>query len=207
MPRKTESQAKLLDAALIVFRTKGYTATRIEDVCAEAGVTKGSFFHHFKTKEELAVAAAGRFSEHADALFAGAAYRAVADPRERLLGYVALRRALLDGPLPEVTCLLGTLVQETYEIHPAIGRAAGAHILAHADEVGAMAAAAKAACAPDADWSAESLGRHIQGVIQGAFILAKAGGGTAAAEECLDHLTRYLTLLLPAQGGRMPAAA
>ncbi|WP_018699593.1 TetR/AcrR family transcriptional regulator [Amorphus coralli] len=207
MPRQTESRARLLDAALIVFRTRGYTATRVEDVCAEAGVTKGSFFHHFKTKEELAVAAAERFSEHADTLFAGAPYRAVADPRERLLGYVALRRALLDGPLPEVTCLLGTLVQETYEIHPAIGRAAGEHILAHADEVGAMAAAAKAACAPEADWSAEGLGRHIQAVIQGAFILAKAGGGTDAARECLDHLGRYLELLLPpVEEGRQAAA-
>jgi len=207
MPRQTDSRARLLDAALTVFRTKGYTATRVEDVCAEAGVTKGSLFHHFKTKEELAVAAAGRFSEHADRLFAGAPYRAVADPRERLLGYVALRRALLDGPLPEVTCLLGTLVQETYEIHPAIGGAAGAHILAHAVEVGAMAAAAKAACAPEADWSAESLGRQIQAVIQGAFILAKAGGGTDAARECLDHLSRYLELLLPpVEEGRQAAA-
>jgi len=207
MPRQTDSRARLLDAALTVFRTRGYTATRVEDVCAEAGVTKGSFFHHFKTKEELAVAAAERFSEHADMLFAGAPYRAVVDPRERLLGYVALRRALLDGPLPEVTCLLGTLVQETYEIHPAIGGAAGARILAHAGEVGAMAAAAKAACAPEADWSAESLGRHIQAVIQGAFILAKAGGGTDAARECLDHLSRYLELLLPpVEEGRQAAA-
>ena len=55
-PDRHESKRKLLDAALKVIREKGYCATRIDDVCAEAGLTKGSFFHHFKTKEELAVA-------------------------------------------------------------------------------------------------------------------------------------------------------
>jgi TetR/AcrR family transcriptional regulator, transcriptional repressor for nem operon len=44
------SKEKLLDAALQVIRTKGYTATRIEDICEAAGLTKGSFFHHFKSK-------------------------------------------------------------------------------------------------------------------------------------------------------------
>ena len=53
-----ESKTKLLDAALGVIRAKGYSATRIEDICEAAGLTKGSFFHHFKGKEELALAAA-----------------------------------------------------------------------------------------------------------------------------------------------------
>src|SRR5687767_8141793 len=39
-----QSKTKLLDATLSVVRRKGYAATRVEDVCAEAGVTKGSFF-------------------------------------------------------------------------------------------------------------------------------------------------------------------
>jgi len=44
-----DSKTKLLNAALHVIRAKGYTATRVEDICEAAGVTKGSFFHHFKT--------------------------------------------------------------------------------------------------------------------------------------------------------------
>src|SRR4051812_25499922 len=50
LPHK--SQTKLLDATLKVVRTKGYNATRVEDVCAAAGVTKGSFFHHFESKDD-----------------------------------------------------------------------------------------------------------------------------------------------------------
>ena len=52
-----ESKTKLLDAALHVIRVKGYAATTVDDICHEAGVTKGSFFHHFKSKDELALAA------------------------------------------------------------------------------------------------------------------------------------------------------
>ena len=39
-----ESKTKLLQAAIRVIRVKGYTATRVEDVCESAGLTKGSFF-------------------------------------------------------------------------------------------------------------------------------------------------------------------
>jgi len=58
-----ESKTKLLDAALLVIRDKGYSATRIEDICKTAGLTKGSFFHHFESKEALALAAANYWIE------------------------------------------------------------------------------------------------------------------------------------------------
>ena len=46
-----------------------------------------------------------------------------------------------------------------------------------------------------ADVTAESLARHTQAVIQGAFILAKAGNDPALAVESIDHLERYFRLL------------
>ena len=53
-----ESKTKLLDAALHVIRSKGYAATTVDAICREVCVTKGSFFHHFKSKDELALDAA-----------------------------------------------------------------------------------------------------------------------------------------------------
>jgi AcrR family transcriptional regulator len=48
------SGQKLLDAAVPVIRAKGYSAARVEDIRAEAGLTKGAFFHHFASKETKA---------------------------------------------------------------------------------------------------------------------------------------------------------
>src|SRR4249919_4330325 len=88
MLAKIPAQTRLLDAALHVIRAKGYSASTVDDVCARAGVTKGSFFHHFKSKDELALAAVQHFSAMAQGLFATAPYHQHADPLDRLLAYV-----------------------------------------------------------------------------------------------------------------------
>lgn len=197
-----QSKTKFLDAALQVIRSKGYTATRIEDVCAVAGLTKGSFFHHFKSKEELAIAAADHFAAMADHLFAAAPYQRAEDPLERLLGYVDFRMAILQGTLPDYTCLLGTMVQEAYDTHPAIRATCDKHLSSHATMLARDIAEAKARYVPDAPWTPESLGLFMQTVIQGAFILAKAKQGPEVAAESLRHLRRYLeTQFTPAAQG------
>jgi len=187
-----ESKARFLDAALQVIRAKGYSATRIEDICETAGLTKGSFFHHFRSKEELALAAADHFAEMADRAFATAPYQGAADPLDRLLGYVDFRGAILEGELPDFTCLLGTMVQEVYDTHPEIRAACERHISAHAAAVARDIAEARRRYAPNAPWTPESLGLFTQAVIQGAFVLAKAKHGPEIAAECLTHLRRYL---------------
>jgi TetR/AcrR family transcriptional repressor of nem operon len=201
-----ESKTGLLDAALYVIRAKGYSATRVEDICGAAGLTKGSFFHHFKSKEELALAAAQYFSEMADRLFASAPYHQQSDPLDRLLGYVDFRKSLLLGELPEYTCLLGTMVQETYETHPAIGGACDRFIMSHARAVEALVAQAMEKYPVQGQWTAVSLALYTQAVIQGSFILAKAQHGSQVAADCLDHLRRYVELLF-AQPATQPLIA
>jgi TetR/AcrR family transcriptional repressor of nem operon len=190
-----ESKTKLLDAALKVIRVKGYAATRVEDVCAAAGLTKGSFFYHFKSKEDLAIAAAEHWSAVTGGLFGAASYQDHADPVDRLLAYVDFRKALLCGELPEFTCFAGTMVQEVYTTHPAIRNACGASIAGHAATLVADIEAARRQYGIAGDWSAESLALHTQAVLQGAFILAKAKQDPKVAVGCIDHLRRYLEFL------------
>lgn len=191
------SRQRILDAALGVFRTKGYTATTVDDLCAAAGVTKGSFFHHFDSKESAALAAIAHWNDTTGALFAAAPYWHVEDPRARLLAYLDFRAELVRGSLPEFTCLLGTLVQETFVSHPALQAACGAGIEAHAQTLVPTIEAAKAKYAPDAEWSAESLARHTQAVLQGGFVLAKALNDPQAALDAIAHLKRYVEALFP----------
>ncbi len=191
----SETRTKLLDAAMYVMRLKGYAATTVDDVCKAAELTKGSFFHHFASKEELAIAAAEHFASMAAGVFAEAPYRSLPDPVDRLLGYVDFRVAILQGRICDYTCLLGTFVQELYETHPAIRRAAEKHLREHVADIAKDVAEAKAKHAPDAEWSADGVAFHVQSVLQGSMIFAKATGGTDVMVESLGHLRRYLQLL------------
>src|SRR5690349_280657 len=132
---KTSSKDKLVLAALDVFRAQGYAGTTVEDVCKAAGVTKGSFFHHFQSKEELTLAAVKYFSGMAERLFSQAPFHSFEDPLDRLLGYVEFRIAILSGELNEYTCLLGTLTQETYHTHPTIREACLEGFTVHISEL------------------------------------------------------------------------
>lgn len=192
---KENARTRLLNAALALIRQRGYSATTVDDLCAEAGVTKGAFFHHFKSKEALGVAAAEYWSEMTGALFASAPYHEKEDPLERVLAYIDFRAQIIDGPVESFTCLVGTMVQEAYGSSDAIRQACEASITGHALTLEADIAAAMARYACPPDISARSLALHTQAVLQGGFILAKAEGGAQLARDSAAHLKRYFTLL------------
>tara|TARA_R110002095_G_scaffold145896_3_gene126301 strand:- start:420 stop:1046 length:627 start_codon:yes stop_codon:yes gene_type:complete len=199
---RPDARAKLIDAALSVIRSKGYSATTIDALCAAAGVTKGAFFHHFRSKDELGVAAAEYWSQMTGALFAEAPYHDPAAPLDRVLAYLDFRKALLQGELPDFTCLVGTMVQETYQTAPGIRDACERSITGHAQTLEADIEAAIRERGMTPEWTAKSLALHTQAVIQGAFILAKATGGAAIAADSIDHLRRYIELLFGAPKGQ-----
>jgi TetR/AcrR family transcriptional repressor of nem operon len=190
-----ESKSRILNAALRVIRAKGYSATRIEDVCEVAGLTKGSFFHHFSSKEDLGIAAADYWTEITSRLFATAPYHSPADPLDRVLAYIDFRKTILQGDLPEFTCLVGTMTQEVYDTHPAIREACNKSICGHTATLVPDISAAMEKYGVTGDWTAESLALYTQASIQGAFILAKARQDVAVAADCIDHLHRYIELL------------
>ena len=190
-----QSKTKLLDATLALVRMKGYAATTIDDVCQRAELTKGSFFHHFKGKEELAVQAAKHWSAVTGGLFAMAPYTTLADPTDRVLGYVDFRKAIIRGEVPEFTCFVGAMAQEIHQTNPAIRQACDASIREHAARVEADIALAMDERGIKTDFTAKSLALYTQAVLQGAFILAKAENGRETAKECIDHLRRYIEML------------
>jgi AcrR family transcriptional regulator len=57
--------ARLLEAGIAAFDRDGYADVRVEDVCREARLAKGSFYRHFPSKEELFFAAAAAVGERA----------------------------------------------------------------------------------------------------------------------------------------------
>jgi TetR/AcrR family transcriptional regulator, transcriptional repressor for nem operon len=196
------AREELLQASFQVIRERGYAATSVDELCAAARVSKGAFFHHFPSKDALAMAALERWSEDSGALFQAAPYHGLSDPLERVLGYLDFRRGLLTGEVSEFTCLAGTIVQEAYGTHAELRKACDASISGQAATLEADIAAAMKLYGVRAEWSALSLALHTQVVLQGAFILAKAKNGAEVAVQSIDHLRRYIELLFRPETSR-----
>jgi TetR/AcrR family transcriptional repressor of nem operon len=194
-PQKMTAKDKLIAAAFSLIRKNGYASTTVDELCHEAGVTKGSFFHYFASKEALAVAAAHAWSERNRELFGSASYHKHKDPLKRLLGYIDFRKDLIRGEISQFTCLVGTMVQENYESAPNIRRACEESIVGHAQSLEADIAESIRLYKPKEKITAEGLALHTQAVIQGSFILAKAKTDPEMVLDSLDHLKKYFRLL------------
>ena len=51
--KSQETKEKIFQAAKKILRKSGYEKLSIKNICEEAGVSNGSFYHHFKTKDDL----------------------------------------------------------------------------------------------------------------------------------------------------------
>jgi TetR/AcrR family transcriptional repressor of nem operon len=186
----------LIEAAHATVRAKGYSATSVDELCAAAGVTKGAFFHHFPSKEALAVAAAGAWTDMAEQrIFTEADWVRIADPFDRLLAHIDFRFAMLDGPVENFTCFVGTMVQEAYKSSDAIRAACDASITAYAKRLAEDIQPAIDRYGIGFGVNALGLAFHIQAVLQGAFIMAKAKSDPEIARETVTHLKRYVQML------------
>jgi TetR/AcrR family transcriptional repressor of nem operon len=194
-PRRGSARVALLDAAIGLVRKHGWSATSVDQLCTAADVTKGAFFHHFASKDELGVAAAQHWSDVTGPLFAKADYHQHADPLDRILGYIDLRAAIAKGPLEAFTCFAGTTVQEVFATSEPMRVACGASIEGHADTLVEDFELAIALYSPRLPVTAASLAIYTQTVLQGGFVLSKARGDRAPLLEALAHLRNYLTLL------------
>lgn len=191
---KIPARRRILDAAIKLIRTNGYNATTVDELCTEAGVTKGAFFHHFKSKDDLGTAAARHWTDTTVPFFEGAPYHMPEKALDRVLAYIDFRKSIIRGELAEFTCLAGTLAQEVHTSHPAIAHAAGDAITRHAATLVGDIQQAMNESGRTFSYSAESLALHTQAVLQGGFILAKSTGDAVLAEETIAHLRRYVEL-------------
>src|SRR5512144_116984 len=54
--RSEETRSRILESAIKLFSNRGYNKASVDDICAEAGISKGAFYHHFESKQALFLA-------------------------------------------------------------------------------------------------------------------------------------------------------
>jgi AcrR family transcriptional regulator len=105
--RPDERMGELLDAALQVFARQGYRNTRLDEVAQVAGVTKGTIYHYFDTKEALLLAVV----EHYQALAFGRAEDALRDRSAPVSTRIRLLvRKIFSATTPHSRDLLALLI-------------------------------------------------------------------------------------------------
>lgn len=54
--RSEETRSRIMDSAIKLFSSHGYNKASVDNICAEAGISKGAFYHHFESKQALFLA-------------------------------------------------------------------------------------------------------------------------------------------------------
>lgn len=203
MPRDgSKTRDKLLDAAQALVLQQGFSATTVERVIDRAGVTKGTFFYHFATKDDLARALVDRWARWDHDTLESALARASElskDPVQRLLILVGL---LAEGAeqlsLDEPGCLFASYCYESGlfsdEVHQVIsdGFARWQHALTEWIE------AAAAARPPRAPVEVADVAALLVTTFEGGLILARISRDPDALARQLRQYRTYLELLFAA---------
>jgi TetR/AcrR family transcriptional repressor of nem operon len=193
--KATPTREKLLEAALGLMLENGYSATGVDDVCRAAKVTKGSFFHYFKTKEELGKSVLDHFWRMMQAGAAQSPHLQKEDPLERVLGWMDLVSERSREARTMKGCLLGTFAQELAQTHESIRKECDAKFCEWTGRLQKDLDDAVALHRPKGPIETASLADHLVASLEGAIILAKTRGDGRPIRETMDHLRAYVRSL------------
>jgi TetR/AcrR family transcriptional repressor of nem operon len=194
------AKAKLLDAGRQLMLRRGYTATSVDEVCAQAGVTKGSFFHHFPSKEEFGKALLDHHWTMMQEQLASAPFNTLEDPLARLNGYLDLFVHVAHDPDIEKSCLFGNLAQEVAPTNDALRRECAGGFARWGEQIAADLSEAKRRYAPRARFDPVSIAQYFIAIYEGSLVMAKAKGDARVLADNVEHFRRYVHALLKKGG-------
>jgi len=205
MPRDGSiTRNRIMDVAQQMVLNVGLTGTSVEKVIDRAGVTKGTFFYHFKTKQDLAAALIERYAgddQHHFDDFMQKAEQLARDPLQQMLIFIGLFIEMtekLEDPFPG--CLYAAYCYQSGAI--------SAEVLGQVekmmhfwreglsrklDEVGRL-------YHPRIPVVHSQLADHVLTTFEGAFVLAKVMKEPRLASEQLIQCRNYIELLFKPEG-------
>ena len=114
---KRDTKSLLLDHGTRLLLERGYHAMGIQDILAAAGVPKGSFYHHFRSKEDFGLQAVQRYADQAYSALDECLNDEREPPLARLKRFFADIFAAWDQRSCREGCLLGKIGQELAEVN------------------------------------------------------------------------------------------
>jgi TetR/AcrR family transcriptional regulator, transcriptional repressor for nem operon len=196
----SDKKQKLIDSAIRLMLRHGYSDTSVDQICADAGVTKGSFFHYFASKEQICLAAMDEWSAHWRDILASAKFEELADPLDRVHRLLDVMEQAYIQCGTDVGCMVGTVAQEMSLANAELRKVFVSHFQAWVDETTKILADAKAAYPPRTDFDPAELAWWLQSFVQGTLLIAKSRQDPGFIRANIRHCRAYVDSLfgLPA---------
>jgi len=170
--RPEETKRKLIDATLCLMLRQGFSATTVDQICAEAKLTKGSFFHYFENKEAIGHAAVDAFAAFGTELYSASWKDPGLDPLQQLYRIFEIMIGFnrLDEPY---VCMVGMMSQEMALKNPAMREVCEGHLTNWTEMIVRMLSAAKKLHPPVVDFDPEKVAWFLNSLWQGSLLVGK----------------------------------
>ncbi|MCG7912297.1 MAG: TetR/AcrR family transcriptional regulator [Candidatus Thiodiazotropha weberae] len=205
MPRDgTITRNKIMDIAQQMVLNVGLTGTSVDKVIDEAGVTKGTFFYHFKTKHDLAAALIERYADqdqHHFHDYMAKAEQLARDPLQQLLIFIGLFIEMteqLEDPFPG--CLYAAYCYQSGAISKDVMSRIEEMMHFWRDQLSHKLKAVNQLYTPQLPVTHTQVADHLLTTFEGAFVLSKVMNEPKLASEQLIQCRNYLELLYRADG-------
>lgn len=173
MNKPLSSRDNLIAIARDLIIERGFSAMSVSTVCAAAKVTKGSFFHHFSSKDELGEIVLDKFWKDVQERHIKAGYLQAGNPLSVLFGYID--HAIETYQDPEFRgCLLAVFTSELKETHPALYAKSVPYFMEWKSEVEELLQNAAKFCQPHGSFDSTLWAELYISAVEGVLILAKA---------------------------------
>lgn len=199
MGKGQQTRTRLMDIAETSVLSKGFGATSIDEIIAEAQITKSGFFYHFRDKNELARALLLRYVENEDKLLDEIFDRARElhdDPLHAfLIGLKLFAEMMADLPSGHPGCLVATICYNERLFDKEIRDLNQRSVLAWRERFLTELRQIAETYPPKDDVDLEALADMVSSTVEGGIVMSKALGQPKILAEQILLFRSYVKLL------------
>ena len=189
------TRQRLIDATVRLMLKQGFAGTSVDMICKEAGMTKGSFFHHFENKEAIGKAAVEWWGQMGTALYALAWNNKEVEPLEQMHHMLDIMTGFTLRPNEACVCMVGMMSQELAATSPVIQAACSKELHSWTDNVARILMAAKKQHKPKTDFDPKAVAWFLNSLWQGSMLVGKACESQAMIRSNLKLARSYVDSL------------
>ena len=192
---KTPTRERLIRAAMELFFEKGYGASGMAEILQRAEVNSGSFYHFYRSKDDLLAAVLDRYQDMLHPVLLQPIWQGTEDPIERIFALLGKYRELILACNYTYGCPIGRLAMEVDAAQSPIHKKIAANFTAWKAAVEACLEDAKAKRRIPGTVASEPLACLVLSVMEGGVMQSRSYGDVAPFDLSVAELRRYFTVI------------